>query len=204
MTVRWRKVLRDVFGYKTRTVLGRAVDCGRCGRDWDGHRFACGDVGRICPPPMPRSTRCTPNWCSRILTRNWLTRSPVCPKWPMPKGGVAKGYRSWLVRTSGKTCRSPPLMIVSDQHAAQQSLLPERSMATPQTGELLIERSSLSLLNVQAGDTVIRQTARRTNALRPVRRRHRPRSHPDLRPVYRRSQWLYHPRYAGVAGRRRH
>jgi putative ABC transport system permease protein len=149
---RWRKVLRDIWSNKLRTllvVLSIAVGV-----------FAVGTIAtsRIILRRDLNQKYLAVNPSSAILSMSSFDDDLVAMIRGMPEVAQVEGRRSVRarVRIGTNRWREINLFVIPDYHTMQVDIVqPEQGAWPPPPRELLIERVSLGLVNAQLGDTVL-------------------------------------------------
>ena len=148
---RWRKVLRDVLGNKTRTVLvvlSIAVGVAAIGMVTGSHVVMSNDLPTGYAQINPMHAR---------LGVSAFTNELVESVRRMPEVAEAEGRSrvSVQVQTGPDQWKNLDLWAIQDFQAMQiNKVLPMNGAWPPPKRTLLIERSSLALLNAQVGDTI--------------------------------------------------
>lgn len=148
---RWRKVLRDVLGNKTRTilvVLSIAVGVAAIGMVTGSHLVMSHDLptGYAQINPM-----------HGYLALSDFTEEVVQTVRRMPEVDAVEGRREVRVQVQvGPDQWNTLTLVAIDDYDAMQvnKALPISGSWPPPKREILIERSSLTILNVQVGDTI--------------------------------------------------
>ena len=148
---RWRKVMRDVLGNKTRTVLvvlSIAVGVAAIGMVTGSHVVMSHDLPTGYAQINPMHAR---------LGVSAFTNELVESVRRMPEVAEAEGRSrvSVQVQTGPEQWKNLDLWAIQDFQGMQiNKVLPMNGAWPPPKRTLLIERSSLALLNAQVGDTI--------------------------------------------------
>lgn len=148
---RWRKVLRDVLGSKTRTVLvvlSIAVGVAAIGMVTGSHVVMSQDLPTAYAQIHPRHAE-------MVLTE--FDQDLVDAVARMPAVAAAEGRRreGLQVLVGPDQWKNLSLITIADFDAMRlNKVLPVRGGWPPAKRELLVERSSLALLNADVGDLI--------------------------------------------------